>query len=235
MGGRHASRRRRRDSTVAGPPTSDTEKWAWLLEHGRPAYMDKPSQELDTGWIVSPPPADLEAQRLEVQRIAQRVFDQASTAGQRATVARAYVSQFPHLAFERDAWFWEPYWVARARRGPEDMEILRAVANGIKASAPGWMTKQRFKASQVAAARQYLRRLNRKREWKQWYDASRETHPTDTSVAERAQQYRARLIDAIERETGYRPSPAQIRTKGLAAVLMIAVHEQFNIPEHDLH
>ena len=126
MGGNHGRCRRQ-----IGPPTSYAERWEWILKHGAPTYLDQVQQDPETGWVVSSPPA-LEAQRLEVQRVAQHLFKGAPTAGQKAKIVKTYVSHFPHLAFERDSWFWEPYWVARARQCPEDEKLLRAVASVVR-------------------------------------------------------------------------------------------------------
>lgn len=243
MGGKHSDRVRGRAVTTR--PSSDRDKWRRIVERGWPDYLDREVTRqwtLTDGAVVTMFALEGDTHRLEIQHVARRVYDDpAATVVERRELIKHYVAQFPHLAFDPNSWFSNVYWTAKAGGKTDDedaldaREVMNAVVRGIRANAPAWSTKPQFKASKVASAKQYLSTLKKKREWTSWYNASRETHPSDSSVAERAQNFRARLIDAIERETGYRPSPDQLRAEGLAAVLSIAVSKKFRIPEHDLH
>ena len=243
MGGKHSDRIR--DTPATTRPSSDRKKWRRIVECGWPDYLDPLVVDRRTradGAVVTTFAPEADTRRLEVQRVARRVYDDpAATVVERRKLIKDYVAQFPHLAFDPNSWFWNIYWTAKAGGAVDKKpalsagQVIGAVVNGIKANAPAWIPKRRFRDSEVVAAKQYLNTLKKKRKWTGWYKASRETHPSDSSVAERAQNHRARLIDAIERETGYRPSPDQLRAEGLAAVLSIAVSKKFRVPERDLH
>lgn len=233
-----------------GDRTSDAAKWKRIVECGRPDYLDSHSparDRLPDGRAIASFPLERERYREEVQRVARCVYESAATVDERKQLVRDYIAQFPHLAFDPNSWFWNVYWVAKAR-GVEKGELLsaqelfQAVVNGIKAVAPGWLTKEQYEPFRVAsthlkvaAAKSYLQRLKANEEWQEWYVASRETHPSDTSVAKRAGQLLARLSNAIADETSYKTSPNEIRARGLAAVLSIAVSKKFSVREHNLH
>ena len=222
---------------------SARDEWDWLVNHGEFKHrkvIGRALRDDPTAVWFEPFPA----RRGELQAIAKSVFDDAATVTEKAQtkVVRDYVSHFPEVAFDPNSWFWNHYWIWRARRNQEDQRFLNAVARGVRAYAPGSMSKHRFKATLVKSAKQYRDQLKQKTEWKELFDLGiRESRSHDRSVATRAvRDYLLPLIRQIETETGYRSDVKEIQDKGLGVVRLKAVARKYSTPkvkvsETDLH